>query len=58
MKPTFYTLMHVQHDTKRRMNIKTYSNEEYIDIFVKNACILDKTLITNGLQGGGNTLNK
>lgn len=57
MKPHFYTLMYVDKDENRRLALKTYKNEERIDLFVKGCCVLDKSLKINGFWGGDG-LNK
>ena len=53
MKVKFYTLMYVETSETRQMGGKQFSNEKYLDLYVKNACILDKTLRINNLRGGG-----
>lgn len=52
----FYTLMYIDSDEKRRLAGKVRSNEERIDLFVKNACLLDKSLRINEL-GGDNPID-
>lgn len=44
MKIKFYTLLYVAHDEVRQMEGKVWEQQERIDVFVKNACVLDKTL--------------
>lgn len=43
-KLQFYTLLYIDPAERRQLAGKTYCDDERIDIFVKNACVLDKTL--------------
>ena len=48
-----YTLLYIDKEESRVLNKKKYTNRERIDLFVRNACLLDKTLRLNGLSLGG-----
>lgn len=48
----FYTLLYVDKGEKRMLSMKTWEGQDRIDLFVKNACILDKSLKLNDYQGG------
>lgn len=57
MKINFYTMLYIDMSEKRQLGGRIYTNEERIDLFVKNACILDKTLALSNVNkpktGGG-----
>lgn len=54
MKLNFYTLLYVDSDENRRMQGRDFSQEKRIDIYVRNACVLDKTLqVCCTQQGAG-----
>lgn len=44
MKIKFYTLLYIDRSETRRLAGKVYSQDKRIDVFVRNACILDRTL--------------
>lgn len=44
MKIRFYTLLYIDSAEKRKLSGRVYDSNERIDLFVKNACVLDKTL--------------
>ena len=51
MKVKFYTLLYIDKAETRLLAAKTFSNNERIDLFVKNACVLDKSLKNFELEG-------
>lgn len=51
MKVRFYTLLYIEKSETRLLAAKMYSNNERIDLFVKNASILDKSLKNFKLEG-------
>ena len=42
----FYTLLYIDLDEKRTLSMKQHSGKERISLFLKNAAVLDKSLIT------------
>lgn len=44
MRCKFYTLLYLDIEEKRRMSGRTLTSEQRIDVFVRNACMLDKSL--------------
>lgn len=40
----FYNLMYIDLYEKRTLNGRSYTEEKRIDLYVKNSCILDKSL--------------
>ena len=55
-KLKFYTLLYLEKEERRILNRKEYSQQSRIDLFVRNACLLDKTLRLNGISLGGGVL--
>lgn len=53
MNIVFYNLMYIDLSEKRLLAGKVYSDEQRIDVFVKNSCVLDKSLKINNILGGG-----
>lgn len=48
----FYTLLYIDPEERRQLAGRVYTQEERIDVFVHNACVLDRTLqICCGGQG-------
>ena len=54
----YYNLMYIDLDEKRTLGGRSYTAEKRIDLYVKNSCILDKSLKINGHRGGDNYSNK
>lgn len=52
MNIVFYNLMYIDLSEKRLLAGKVYSDEQRIDVFVKNSCVLDKSLKINNILGG------
>lgn len=44
MKIKFYTLLYIAPEEKRQLGGRVYSDERRIDVFVHNACVLNRTL--------------
>lgn len=52
MKIKFYTLLYIAPEEKRQLGGRVFSDERRIDVFVHNACVLNRTLqIACGDQG-------
>lgn len=49
----FFNLMYIDLDEKRTLNGRSYTAENRLDLYVKNSCILDKSLKLNGYLRGG-----
>jgi hypothetical protein len=47
----FYTLMYFDSGEQRRITGKEYKSEERLDLYVRGACLLDKSLKINGFLG-------
>lgn len=48
----YYNLMYIDLDEKRTLSGRSYTAEKRIDLYIKNSCILDKSLKINGhLEG-------
>lgn len=56
MKTNFYTLLYIDPSERRVLSGKEYTAQSRIDLFVRNACLLDRTLRLNGLSLGGGVL--
>lgn len=54
MKVKFYTLMYVAHEEQRQFSGHVYSGKQKLDMYMKGACLLDKSLKIN--EGIGLTL--
>lgn len=53
-KLKFYTLLYIDPEEKRQLAGRIYTQEERVDVFVHNACVLDRTLqLCCGEQGVG-----
>lgn len=48
----FYNLMYVDLEERRHLSGTDFSSTERIDLFVKNSCILDRSLKLEGHEGG------
>ena len=51
MNVNFYTLLYIDKTETRLLSARNFSDNERIDLFVKNACVLDKSLKNFKLKG-------
>lgn len=47
----FYNLLYIEPNEQRQLGGRHYKAEERIDLYVRNTCVLDKSIKINGMKG-------